>query len=273
MTDRGGGLGQRKAPGKPEYISPAKLAELVGPLKGNARRKRQNCSQRTVREWCKKGLISEAYQTKGGHWRIRMPLSGKTLRELEMRDRDSPFYKNARYKRSKDVRIKGFHGNWAPELAESLLLAQIYQVDSLEGVPAPTLAELEDLLDEGLIEEPTDEKAKAARRIQDEIIRRLETGKPFWDLLVKGWVYQLWLENQQRLPTVEQVAEVMGLSRPALYYRGYNAKKLAKDYRTACDQLKRDLPDLDGLDPVQRRSLMAKKRGFGSIDRDPFADD
>jgi hypothetical protein len=193
-----------------------------------------------------------------------MPLSGKTRLELEKRSGDWPFEEGAGH----------FQGNWDPELAESLLLAQLYQRDIDEGVPVPSLAELGDLLQQGLIEEePADENERRARRMQDEIIRRLETGKPFWDLIVKGWVYQLWLRNQQRLPTVEEVAELMRLSRPALYSRGYNAKKLAKDYLTATGELKSELPGPDGRDSTQRANLRAKKRGFGSIDRDPFADD
>jgi excisionase family DNA binding protein len=236
---------------RPEWLSPAQLARLQG------------CSERTIREWCKKGLIPEAYQTRGGHWRIRMPLSGKTILKLEKRRRDWPFEEGG----------GDLQGNWEPELAESLLLAQLYQRSVDEGIPVPAIAELGDLLHQGLIEEePADENERRARRIQDEIVRRLETRKPFWDLLVKGWVYQFWLRNQ-RLPIVEEVAELMGLSRPALYYRGYNAKRLAEDYLTATGELKRELLGPDGLDATQRANLRARKRGFGSIDRDPSADD
>jgi hypothetical protein len=190
-----------------------------------------------------------------------MPLSVKTRLELEKRSGDWPFDDNA----------GDWQGEWTDDFAEWLMLAQLYQRELEEGVPVPTIAELGDPIWEG-IEQSTDPRAKMARQIQDKIIQRLENGKPLWDLIVKGWVYQFWLSNQ-RLPTVEEVAELMRLSRPALYYRGYNAKRLAEDYFTATGELKRELPDLGGLGSVQRQNVAAKKQGFGSIDRDPFADD
>jgi hypothetical protein len=175
-----------------------------------------------------------------------------------MRSGDWPFDDNA----------GDWQGEWTEDFAEWLMLAQLYQRDLEEGVPVPTIAELGDPICEE-IEQSTDSRGKAAKRIQDEIVRRLETGKSLWDLVVKGWVYQFWLRNQ-RLPTVEEVAELMGLSRPALYYRGYNAKRLAEDYLTATGELKRELPGLDGLDSTQRANVRAKTRGFGSVDRDPL---
>jgi hypothetical protein len=223
---------ERKAPKKPEYLSPGELAKLIGPLHGRAGHKRKNCSERTVREWCKQGQIPEAHRTSGGHWRISMPLSGKTRLELEKRCRDWPFEEGA----------GDLQGNWEPDLAEWLLLAQLYQVDVSHHVPVPTLAELGELLQQGLIEkEPTDENERMARRIQDKIIQTLESRKPFWDLLVLGWVYQLSQKNQ-RLPTVRDVAERMRLSRSALYRRKGSAKAIAKAYQVAIGELRRDLP-------------------------------
>src|SRR5437016_6018278 len=58
-----------RAKGQREIVrcmSPAQLARLQG------------CSQRTAREYCKRNLILEAFMTRGGHWRIRLPLSEKT---------------------------------------------------------------------------------------------------------------------------------------------------------------------------------------------------
>jgi hypothetical protein len=190
-----------------------------------------------------------------------MPLSVKTRFELEKRSGDWPFDDNA----------GDWQGEWTDDFAEWLMLAQLYQRDLEEGVPVPGIAELGDPVWQE-IEQSTDPRAKMAKQIQNKIIQRLESGKPLWDLVVKGWVYQIWLRNE-RLPTVEEVAEVMELSRAALYYRGYNAKKLAEDYLTATGELKRELPGLDGLDSTQRANLRAKKPGFGSIDRDPFAED
>jgi hypothetical protein len=246
---------ERKVPKKPKYLSPAELAELVGPLKGRAGRKRKNCSERTIREWCKQGRIPEAYRTGGGHWRIRIPLSAKTVLELEKRRADWPFEKGA----------GDLQGDFTTEFVEWLMLAELYQCRLDEHLPIPTIAELGDPLWEG-IEQSTDPKAKKARKIQDEIMRRVQNKEPVSDLLPTGWVYQFWLSNQ-RLPTVEDVAELMTLSRPALYRRGYNAKNRDEDYLTATAERKRDLPAPDGLDPVQRQNLKAKKRTY----RDPFA--
>jgi hypothetical protein len=186
-----------------------------------------------------------------------MPLSGKTRLELEKRSRDWPFEEGA----------GDLQGNWDPELAESLLLAQLYQRDIDEGVPVPALAELADLLQQGLIEEePTDENERRARRIQDEIIQRLETGKPFWDLLVWGWVYEFSRRNQ-RCPTVAEVADLMRLSRPALYRRNCDADTIDRAYLIAIREFKRELPDPSGLDSAQRQSRDAKKPGFARLKR------
>jgi len=236
---------------RPKWLS---LTELA---------KDQGRTERTIREWCKKGVIPEAYQTSGGHWRIRLPLSGKTLRELEMRHKDSPF--NPRNRPSSKLcfkKARAWIGEWVPDFAEWLMLAQVYQCRLGDGFPVPTIAELGDPIWEGF--EPTDPKANMARQIQDEITRRLETGEPFWDMLVMGWVYQLSLENQ-RLPTVEEIAERLWLSRPTLYRKKCSAEKcsaktIAKYYVVAINELKRDLPDPDGLDSVQRQNIKAKKR-------------
>jgi helix-turn-helix protein len=230
---------------KPEYLSPAQLA------------RGQGCSERTVREWCKRGFIEEAYQTKGGHWRIRTPLSGKTLLELEKRHKDSLLNPRNRYsshlcfKKARDL-----HGEWVPDFAEWLMLAQLYQCRLGDEFPVPTIAELGGPLWEGF--ESTDPRAKMARQIQDEIMQRLETRKPFWDMLVLGWVYQLSRENQ-RLPTLAKVAERVWLNRPALYRKKCSAKEIAKAYQVAIGELRRDLPGSDQLDSAQRANRKANK--------------
>jgi hypothetical protein len=246
----------QKASNKPKYLSPAELAKLVGPLKGRPGSKRKNCSERTIREWCKQGQIPEAHRTSGGHWRISMPLSGKTRLELEKRCRDWPFEEGA----------GDLQGNWEPDLAEWLLLAQLYQRDVDQDVPVPALAELADLLQQRLLEEePTDENERRARQIQSEIIRRLEIGKPFWDLLVLGWVYEFSRRNR-RCPTVEEVADLMRLSRPALYRRSCNADKINDAYLRAIREFRRELRDPSGLDSVQKQNKEAKNRGSGRVD-------
>ena len=89
-------------------------------------------SERAVREWCKQGLIQEAYKTQGKHWRIRKPISGKTWGFLQKRSSDWRFKKRF-LKKGKG----GFYGNWDPEFVEWLLLAQIYQVELLSDLPVP----------------------------------------------------------------------------------------------------------------------------------------
>jgi hypothetical protein len=218
-------------------------------------------SERTIRDWCKQRLIQEAYQTPGGHWRIRMPLSGKTRILLNSRSGEWPFKKNA----------EDFEGDWDHDFAEWLLLAQLYECALDERVPVPYLAEQWDSIAQDLTEEAEQadpERASKARRIQDEIIRRLQAGKSFSDLLLIGWVYQFWLKNQ-RGPTVGEIADFMGLSRQA-FYRRYTRADLYRALRVARGHVKARLPDPGGLDSVQKANLKAKKR---TIDHDPFADD
>src|SRR5438093_1086560 len=234
-SDLDGGK-EHGVPKRPKSLRPSQLAELQG------------CSERTIREWCKKGLIPEAYQTPGGQWRIRMPLSWKTRGWLHRHASDWPFKKNA----------GDFEGDSEPDFAEWLLLAQLYECDLREWVPVPYLAEQGEEIAQDLTEQAEPEKASKARRIQDEIIRRLKSGESLSDLLLLGWVYQFWRKNQRR-PTVAEIGELMGLNRAALYRRGYSAQKIDEAYLTAAGELKRILPDPSGLDSVQIANLKAKK--------------
>jgi hypothetical protein len=177
---------------------------------------------------------------------------------LEKRHKDSPL--NPRNRRSSDLSFKNvsdLQGEWVPDLVEWLMLAQLYQCRLEDDLPVPTIAELGDPVWEG-IEQSTDPRAKMARRIQDEIMQRLETKKSFWDMLVLGWVFQLSLENQC-LPTVEEVAERVWLSRPSLYRKKCSAEAIAKAYEVAIGELRRDLPGSDQLDLAQRANRKAKK--------------
>ncbi|PWT84460.1 MAG: hypothetical protein C5B58_04690 [Acidobacteria bacterium] len=237
---------QRGAPKRPNSLSLSRLAEAQG------------CSQRTIREWCKKRLIREAYQTDGCHWRISLPLSKETIRLLHRRSSDWPFRKSKR----------DFQGDWEPEFAEWLMLAQLFQQPLGEPLPVPTIAEQGDW--EGILES-TDPRARMAREIQDEIIRRLENGESFSDLLLMGWVYQFWLKEKRR-PTVSEIADFMGLSRDT-FYRYYNRAQIYRNLRIACGQVEARLPDPEGLDSAQRAKLKAKKPRFGSGGRDTFAHD
>lgn len=231
-----------------------------GSLAGLA--KLQDCSQRTMREWCKKGLIQEAYQTPGGQWRIQKPLSWKTRVFLAKRRGEWPF-KDA----VDDGRLADDY-QWA----EWLLLAQLYQQGLLEELPVPTLADADEV-----IAEPGDEKAKEARRIQEMIIQRLKNKEPFWDLLLIGWMYQ-WVshcsQEDPSCPTATMFAQFMGLTRPAFYRRYPNAEQdIAKAYEIATTKRsKPELIDPNGLDPVLKQNLEAKKPGIESLHYDPYAD-
>ena len=72
-------------------------------------------------------------------------------------------------------------------------------------------------------------------------------------MLVLGWVYQLSRENQ-RLPTVAEVAELVWLSRPTLYRKKCSAKTISEAYLAAIGELRRDLSSPDGLDSPQERT-------------------
>ena len=233
--------------GRPAWLSLGRLAQL------------QRCSERTIREWCKQGLIPESYKTPGGHWRVRMPLSVKTRYQLEKR-RDDWFF---------DQRAGDFQGDFAADFAEWLMLAQLYQRRLDEHLPVPAIAELGDALCNGRIDQTR--KGKIARRIQGLIIARLERKETFSDLVLLGWVYQFW-RKEKRPPTAREAAQLLGLSRDT-FYRRYTGAALRKACFDVSGESRRDLPDLDGLDPVKRANLKSRKTGFANRNRDPFEND
>ena len=125
------------------------------------------------------------------------------------------------------------------------MLAQTYQIDFRSRIPVVTIAELGE---RRRIRRNTG-KNTAARRIQDLIMERLNTGKSFHDLLLQGWVYQFW-RAKERCPTVTEIAKLMGLSRQA-FYRRYSITELYKAYRTAANRTEPAPPDPDGFDEAQ----------------------
>jgi AraC-like DNA-binding protein len=221
-------------------------------------------SPRTVREYCKKGIIPEAYETPGGHWRIPWPLSLKTRDELIKRRADYPF--KARTLKWRD----DMFGDWEPDIAESLLLAHLFKADVSDRLPVLQLAEIPDHLEDQppAATRKQREARQMARRIQAEIIDRGKTGRSFSDMILIGRVYQ-YSRTHKDPPTVVRIADFMGISRDT-FYRLYTAEQLNKAYRDATGALKRHLPHPDGLDAVQRANLKAK---VVTIDRDPYADD
>jgi hypothetical protein len=192
-----------------------------------------------------------------------MPLSVETRYQLEKRLPDWPF----------KGKIGDFEGDFAPDFAEWLMLAQVYEADFFEGIPVPYLAELRyPLYDQLKPHDGESEKDRAARQIQVLIIDRLNNGKSFTDLLLKGWVYQFSRKNEGE-PTVDEIAKLMGISRDTFYQRGHTAQELHKAYLTATGKFKQGLPDPDGLDPVQRANRNARKPTFASLQRDLYSDD
>ena len=98
---------------------------------------------------------------------------------------------------------------------------------------------------------------------------KVEPSKFFLKLLLLGSVYQFWREKQ-RCPKVSEIADFMGLSRTA-FSRRYTIKELRRAYREASGGFGIQLPERDGLDPVLKQNVRAKKRGITALQRDPFA--
>jgi Helix-turn-helix domain len=203
----------------------------------------QDCTDRTIREWCKKGDIPEAYQTAGGHWRIRLPLSGKTVAMLHRRSRDWPFENG-----------KGdMQGNWAPDIAEHLMIAEWYQKCLDKGIAMPPIAELEDPFCDEEFEQTTDPMVLKAREIHDKIMERVQKKESVSDLLLTAYVSQF-CRKMQRRPTVAEIAELMGLSKTA-WYRRYKRKDLYQAWR----DVESHPPDPEWLGSAQRANRKAKK--------------
>jgi hypothetical protein len=219
-----------------------------------------------------------------------MPLSMPTRLWLEKQRYDWPFKGKNLIETGKDfIRV------FAPERAEWYALAHLYQCSLNDDIPVPYIAEFPDFPD--FVENPPDEKAKMARKIQDEIIKHIGAVKPpdkeeaqrlfpnlnkekarkllaklnkakaqkfFAKLILIGSVFQFWREKQRR-PTVLEIAEFMGLSGPA-FYRHYTRADLYRELRVACGQVEAQSPDPDGFTSVQRANRKAKKATAKSLE-------
>jgi hypothetical protein len=220
--------------------------------------KRQGCSQRTMREWCKKGLIEEAYQTRGGQWRIHKPLSMKTCLFLEKRRKDYPFKGKTVIKTLKDWM-------WAfePERAEMHALARLFECEIREDIPVPYTWEWVDYTN-GL-PKPRNEKEEVARKIQREIKRHSRNGESLSGVILISDVYQ-WIRKfspeDRYSPRVTQLASFVGISRQAFYRLYPNPRRKIEEAYSVLygEPSKRELPDPSGLDPVLKQNINAKKR-------------
>ncbi len=240
--------------------TPAALARHLG------------CSQRTVREYCKSGQIPEAFRTQGGHWRIRLPFSVKTrLRLLKLQGWPSSGDRDA---------VGEFELDWV----ENLALSQLCEMDEDDFVATPFLPGVKEPDPSECVfsphntnqaEEPDKQdpeimkKREVASQIRSGIYGR-QSGRLRSRTVLIGQVYQFWRKNQ-RPPTVGEIAQQMRISRDT-FYRRYTSEELYQAYLTAARELKRALPDPDGLSPVQRANLKAKKRCYDS-DYDPYSED
>ena len=173
-----------------------------------------------MREYCARGVIPEAFRTRGGHWRIRLPLSEKTRVVLGRLRGDwwfGPWDKE-------DV-----EGEIEADWAESLLLSQLCQMDEedfiatpfLPGVNEPSPDECVFVADNSnRTAEPNKEdpdvmkKRMSARLYRSEIYKKVASGASLNPLILIGQVYQFWRKNL-RPPTVTEIAQQMRMRRGA----------------------------------------------------------
>jgi hypothetical protein len=223
----------------------------------------QGVSQRTVRKYCQSGMISEAYATKGGHWRVRMPLSPQTRLFLAARSKKWPFGR----------RDEEDEGELESEWAKSLLLAHFYELDINEPLPTSYLAAIEHRSYRRLPKTRAIRGAMSAwaraLTIENEVNHRMMTGQSLRALILVGSVYQLWRRNPRRPPTVTEVSKMMRISRGA-FYRLYSGRTVANEIEDAYFTASKERssarpPPPDGLDSVQRANRNAKKVTSGKI--------
>ena len=88
-------------------------------------------------------------------------------------------------------------------------------------------------------------KRAVAAQIQGLIWQREKNGEPFFDLLLLGFVYQVWLKSE-RWPTVAVIAKLMGISRSGFYRKGHTFAEILKAYHWVCESIRIDLPGRDG---------------------------
>jgi hypothetical protein len=171
------------------------------------------CTERSVRDYCREGKIPEAFRTPAGHWRIALPLSGETKLFLQRIRGEWPFNGG-----------KEVEGEFDSDIAGWLMEAMLYGKDWQECFPAPELADLE----------PS--KREAAAKIQSLIWERLKSGDGFSDLLLLGLVYQFWLKTDN-YPSVGEVADLMGISRSEFFRRGHSAVAIRNAYHAICERI------------------------------------
>jgi hypothetical protein len=187
------------------FVSPAQLAESLG------------CSERTVREHCKKKRYPEGYQTGGGHWRLRLPLALSTRVRLH----------HVAFGWSTKGPFKFAEGDFDPDFAERLLMEQIYGCDVYDKGLTPY--DLNIMFGHG--EEPLGSQEQVAQQMMALISKMQSQGESFHKMIMLGLVFKFY-ETKQRFPTVGEMASVLGISRGA-YYRRYSPE----DLPLACERV------------------------------------
>jgi hypothetical protein len=209
-------------PKAPRFARPAQLAKFLG------------CDQRTVRKYCKEGLIQEAEQTAGGHWRIRMPLSGKTKNWVYRLKNPSP----------KGHRLGFPIGDFDEEDAERLLMAAARDADWLD-----------DALDSELLGNDLPKQDWAP--IQRKIVERLRKHEACDDLLLVGWIFQL---ERSGKATQQRLAECLGLTRPTFHRRYVETGMLAKARQQALAFVGRPPLPEEGDPNLRAKNPAARKK-------------
>jgi excisionase family DNA binding protein len=186
------------------------------------------CSERTAREMCKRGKI-KAIQTPGGHWRVPAELAPEMQSFLQKKRR------KLLVRRRKEVEGDSLDADIACWLMEASLTGQTLE----EFVPEPHWSEVEPI--EPPNAAPTNEQLRV-KRVEGLIWKTLRDGDSFSHLVLKGWVYQFWLKEQNsRCPTVKEIAALMGVSRRTFYRRGYKTRHIKDLHGEACEPV-RDHP-------------------------------
>ena len=255
-----------------KWLSLGSLAGYVG------------CSQRTIRQYCKSGLIAEAFMTAGGRWRVRRPLSPKTKRFLLTKKN------GCAWDPSDGNAIGDFESEDAEILTEAHLRGKL--VEDLYGEAEESdLSETEiNTLDRIAKEGRAAEMHKAVRAVRrragktpldqgklDQIERDgFAARKRIWETQLLGWVKQHVLKYPgscptEPPPTVAEITQTMKISRSEFYRRGLSSKKIKGAYRIALNEFICDLADSIAVDSTHRANVKAKKPIFSQV-QDDFSD-
>ena len=244
------------------------------------------CSHRTMRQYCKRGLILEAFTTPGGRWRVDLSLSPKTDLSLSPKTKRFLLKKKNRFA---GVRDDGESiGDFESELAEILteahvrgkLVENLYDEADEGDLSATEINTLDRIAKEGRAAE-MHKALRAIRRrggktpLDQEKLDQIERDgfaarKRIWETQLLGWVKQHLLKYPGRCPTeppptVAEITQTMKISRSEFYRRGLSSKKIKGAYRIALNEFICDLADSIAVDSTHRANVKAKKATFSQL--------